>query len=49
MKNFSSHILSNGMQVLCIPDPSPFVYLAWGCRAGAAQIPSQVLRICVNI
>ena len=38
MKPFSSHVLSNGIQVLCIPNPtSPTVYLAWGCRVGASQ------------
>lgn len=50
MKKFSSHILSNGMQVLCIPNRSPFVYLAWGCRAGAAQdsIPG-IAHLCEHL
>ena len=51
MKPFSSHILSNGIQVLCVPDPiSPTVYLSWGCRAGASQdsIPG-IAHLCEHL
>jgi len=51
MKPFSSHILSNGIQVLCVPNPkSPVVYLGWGCRAGASQdsIPG-IAHLCEHL